>query len=658
MQLLTENVLRQIVCISLLCFSGTVQFGVTPDVSASIITVPDIGQPASNQDSVPARIIRVPSDFKTIAEAVEKAINGDWIIIAPGIYHEREIVINKSVAVSSEWKMTGDEKAIEQTIIDAGNKTLFTITADSVEISGLHIRNGDHTLNILANVVIRNNHFVNNLDAMSFEGPGGGYVGYNVIENDRDDGIDLDIGAEKDNPGSDITIEHNTIVNSHDDGIEIRLFSEPDQNIKYDIHNNIIVGSKNAGIQLISYDVFTGKEFRIHHNIFRGCKTALGCMEGSKTREDLSGATMMDEWVFFFNNTVIGNQMGATGGNQIIAINNVIAGNTQGGFKKFGPKSVIVNNLFYGNGGEDFVEVHESAKKDHNIFSLDPKLDQITFEPAPDSPCLGAGKRADQLDAEFSQISEAIGARLTSNLGATVYSNRTLVVDAGDDIILRAPKNEVTLSGRIVGAPDADQTTSWKVDPSRAGIQIENPAALETKVSFSHEGIYQFTLAGSDGKRMSSDSKTIRYTHGGDGKAIFLNADTNIIEAEQYGYLYGNVAEAKGDPSAAGFIEAKMTRAGERNLAEYFIGTSENSEWTIWLRVKKPSRGKSTIALSFNHNTGQTLSVSNNKEWHWIKVPGKTNMTAGEWQLLIAFNEGLLQMDKLLITRDHALIPD
>src|SRR5690349_11893021 len=322
MQLLTGNIPRQIVCVFLLSLGWPPQFPVirmSTDATRGLHVNSFIHEQWSNARSRPGHIIKVPSDAATIALAVDRAVSGDWIIISPGTYSENEIVINKSITVSSQWKTTGDETVIDHTIIDAGDKTLFTITADSVEISGLHMKNGDHTLNILADVAIRKNHFVNNLDAMSFEGPGGGYVGYNFVENDRDDGLDLDIGADKEKPGSNITVEYNTIVNSHDDGIEIRLFAEPHQNIQYIIRNNTIMGSKNAGIQLISYDVFTGKEFRIHHNIISGCKTGLGCMEGSKTREDLSGASKMDERVFFFNNTLSGNQMGATGGNQIIA---------------------------------------------------------------------------------------------------------------------------------------------------------------------------------------------------------------------------------------------------------------------------------------------------------------------------------------------------
>jgi Right handed beta helix region len=345
-------------------------------------------KPAINENG---RILKVPSEFSTIELAVKNSVDGDWIILAPGRYMEMKIDLDKSVTISSEWKITGDKLKIEETEINPQDSILFNIRADSVEISGLKIINGDHPLNIMARVIIKNNHFVNNLDAISCEGSGGGYVGYNTIENDRDDGIDLDIRYGEENRGSDILVENNTIVNSHDDGMEIRLYDYPDQNINYEIRNNKISGSNNAGIQIISYDIFTGKKFKIHHNIISGCKTGLGCMEGANTREDMTGASKMDELVIFFNNNLINNQTGATGGNNIIAINNLLHGNTAGGFKRFGPGSAIINNLFFLNGDDDLLEINKAAVRSGNIFATDPLIDLATFEPSANSPCIDAG---------------------------------------------------------------------------------------------------------------------------------------------------------------------------------------------------------------------------------------------------------------------------
>ncbi|MBG0860021.1 MAG: hypothetical protein IQL11_10985 [Bacteroidales bacterium] len=339
------------------------------------------------------QILKVPSDYQTIANAVENSSDGDWIILAPGTYYEMKIDLNKSVAISSEWKISGDVSKIDQTIIDSQDSILFNLMKDGIEISGLRIINGDHPLNITAKATIKYNHFVRTLDAMSFEGSGGGYAGYNTVENDRDDGLDLDIRLGGNNRGSDIVIENNTIINSNDDGMEIRLYDYPNQNIHYTIRENKITGSNNAGIQIISYDIFTGKTFDIHHNIIQNCKVGLGCMEGTNTRENIAGATTMDELICFYNNTLIDNQMGATGGNSLIAVNNIVMGNTLGGFKKFGRNSAAINNLFFSNGGDDFVDFNESVKMEGNIFSSDPYIDNNTFMPSSNSLCIDAGRK-------------------------------------------------------------------------------------------------------------------------------------------------------------------------------------------------------------------------------------------------------------------------
>jgi hypothetical protein len=56
-------------------------------------------------------IISVPKDFKTIAQAITHAKNGDCIVLSPGNYSENEITVDKSIIITSEC-------------IDAGEKSL------------------------------------------------------------------------------------------------------------------------------------------------------------------------------------------------------------------------------------------------------------------------------------------------------------------------------------------------------------------------------------------------------------------------------------------------------------------------------------------------------------------------------------------------------
>jgi hypothetical protein len=411
---------------------------------------------------------------------------------------ENNIDINIQLTISSEWILSGDETSIDRTIIDATNTILFSVYSDDVEISGLKIMNGDHTLNINARATIRYNHMENNLDPISMETGGGGYAGYNLLENNKDDGIDLDIGISGNDTGSDIIIEHNTIINSEDDGIEIRLFETPNQNIHYTIRYNTINGSRRAGIQLISYDVYTGKFFDIHHNIIRDCKTAIGCMGGSNTTEDLSGAPLMDEKVLLYNNTFLENEMGATGGNSMIAINNVVTNNTIGGFKRFGDHSAIEYNLFFDNNNSDLIEINGSAVQSKNIFDEDPLLDATTWIPGNNSSCIDAGLDKLILDGiTVIEISAEEYAGSAPDIGAMESEGESAIEsfnsDQEDDLIRNFPnpfRMNTTISVIVPSTGHAKvdiyDMTGRKIHPLFEGILPRGRHSLEWSARDDH----------------------------------------------------------------------------------------------------------------------------------------------------------------------------
>lgn len=627
------------------------------------------GQDAQAKPAEPARVIKVPSDRPTLASAVSQARDGDWIILSPGTYSAKNIDLTRPITISSEWKLTGDINKIEETIIDADDETLFNITADGVEISGLHIINGDHTLNILSRVTILHNHFERNKDAMSFEGSGGGYAGYNLVENDRDDGIDADIGSDPKNPGHDLHVTYNTIINSHDDGMEIRLFEYPDQNIHYEISHNTIVGSKNAGIQLISYDRFTGKEFRIHHNIFRECKVGLGCMEGSNTVENLGGASKMDELVCFFNNTLVGNQMGATGGNHVLAVNNIVQGNKLGGFKRFGKNSAAVNNVFYQNGGDDILEFSPDVIKSENIFSTDPLLDMKTFAPAAGSVCVDAGKEkypdgtanlVDVAAVDIAGKAPDIGAVEFGSIGKPALASSPLVVDAGDDIVLTSPDSEFELAGTVSGAGEGQHAVRWSQVSGPKNVAIMNPDKLKTKVTLKENGIYQFSLTGTVGRQSGRDDKIVRFVKEGSGHRVFLkNGVVNEIEAEEFAFAYGNAGiDGDNDSEGAGRSAVlQRQRADQAAFLEYSLGASNTTEFTGWLLVRNSGKNGSKVKVTFNGVESPEFQVKPGNQWKWVRIPMAIHVTGGEWPFLIAAEQGSIGVDKIVLSPDKSYVP-
>jgi len=88
---------------------------------------------AINSQSVksePVTIV-VPDDYSTIQEAINNANDGDTILIAPGVYPENGILINKSVSI------IGSD--INTTIVTGGAPAI-NVLADNVTIKGFTIK--------------------------------------------------------------------------------------------------------------------------------------------------------------------------------------------------------------------------------------------------------------------------------------------------------------------------------------------------------------------------------------------------------------------------------------------------------------------------------------------------------------------------------------
>lgn len=562
------------------------------------------------------RLLNVPSVYPSIAAAVKIAKDGDQIILAAGVYKENSIDLDKAITISSNWKLSAKQDDVDKTIIDAGGKILFNINKPGAEVSGLTIINGNHPLEINASATIIHNHLINNLDAISLEGESGGYVGYNLIENDRDDGIDSDIGDDaKALFGRDIVIEYNTILNSHDDGIEIRLFSRPGQNTNYNIGHNQIIGSGNAGIQLISYDIPTGKIFNIHHNIFRNCKVALGCMEGGRTVEDLKGTSKMDEEVYFYNNTVANNQMGCTGGNHMIAMNNVVYKNALGGFKNFGKQSVIVNNLFADNNGSDLINCRPATLILADTTSFKTKNNLNDFE-------------------------EIIGkSKQLSPKAAYAFAGKDLVVSKAD----------LTLKGEIIGEANALSDAVWKQAGGPAAVVFVANKASIAALKFPIPGIYEFLFSGSQEALASQDKITVRYVSLAKNHEYFFDGSKESkIQTENYQYAYGNVKEVVKGAERAVLI-------GTGSSLEYSIGIAKTNEYFIWIKAKSVEKSGQ---LAFTYDYGKPGYITlNSAEYKWYKLPVGIKTSPGQWSLVIQALNTATAIKDIVFTQDKDFAP-
>lgn len=85
--------------------------------------------------NISAEIKNVPSQYSTIQAAVDAAVNGDTVLVAPGTYVENVVIRGKNIVLTGTYYITGDRSLIASTIID-GSSPINADTASCVLIRG------------------------------------------------------------------------------------------------------------------------------------------------------------------------------------------------------------------------------------------------------------------------------------------------------------------------------------------------------------------------------------------------------------------------------------------------------------------------------------------------------------------------------------------
>ena len=329
-------------------------------------------------------VIRVPRDYPTVQAALDGAGAGEIIQVDAGIYAENLIITKPVTLIAQSFDEINPANNV--TVIDGGGGAATILIPPGLTqmptIRGFVIRNGVNGIQASSAFIAESNFFLAAGNLVSYQQGGGGINRNNVYFSAANNAIRLD------NSDRALLIENNRIMYSGETGIEISLQNTivPPAVVEINIWNNIILGNREDGIQFVDFPQEphdTNRRFVIAGNLLaNNAKAGIGLMPNANTLEDYSGADTL-EALRVFNNTFYGNDHGISGGDNLVAFNNIIANSLTRGVWRVqgapGANSVVAYTLFHNNG----VDAEETILGEGVILGVDP-LFQAAPNPGPD----------------------------------------------------------------------------------------------------------------------------------------------------------------------------------------------------------------------------------------------------------------------------------
>lgn len=351
-------------------------------VTTSLVAAALVAIGVSQAGPAGAATLTVPGTYPTIQAAISAAAPGDTIEVAPGTY-VGAINLNKAVTLRAAVYDAANPRT-NATVIDGGSNPAVTIpsgVSPAPSVIGFELRSaGDDGVSAMSPVLIESNHVTSGKDLLGFETGGGGVARGNVLEGSRDDAIDVDHLKVA------LLIEANWIGPSHQDGIEIRLQDDTvTPTAVLTIRGNDISASGQDAIQIIDYSTLTNRRFVIERNLLHhNGAAAIGLLDNQETIEDYRAASILER-IHVFHNTIVGNNHGISGGDNLVAVGNIFQGNAKALHGVDGG-SIVAESILWGN----TIDADTTNLDMATTIFADPGLTAIYTLP-PGSPAIDAG---------------------------------------------------------------------------------------------------------------------------------------------------------------------------------------------------------------------------------------------------------------------------